>query len=77
MKIKNVGANQTQVEKNNGDLILVSYQTPVAAIIQTENGLKAYKTAENWSRTTSKHINNWLAGRNAETKPQAWFDSLI
>ena len=77
MRIKNIGTNQTQIETSCGNLLLISYETPVAAIIQTPEGLVAYKTEKNWSRTTSKHINNFLAGLEAQIKPQEWFDNLI
>jgi hypothetical protein len=61
MKIKILGANMTELLLDN-KRILFSYETPVAMWIP---GKGYYKTATNWSRKTSKHINKWLAGANA------------
>ncbi len=71
MKLRNLGSNQTEIEMN-GATVLFSYKTPVAA---NKDG-KFYRTEKAWSVTTSKHINKWLAGAHAETKPQEWFDNL-
>lgn len=77
MQIKNIGSNQTQVETKRG-VLLVSYETVVAAILH-DKGLnpKAYRTSKKWSVTTSRHINKWLDGREAEEKEQEFFDNLI
>lgn len=40
--------------------VLFSYQTPVAYSKLTAVGLVRYKTNEWYSRTTSKHINQWF-----------------
>lgn len=72
MKVRNIGSNQTEVELNGNTRILVSYQTPVAAWVDG----RFYRTEKKWSVTTSKHINRWLDGRQAEVKPQEWFDKL-
>jgi len=58
MHVKPIGSNQTQVTKRNGTF-LVSYETPVAALI---NGLGWIRTEKFWSVTTSKHINQWIEG---------------
>lgn len=71
MKLRNAGSNQTEVEIH-GNIVFFSYQTPVAANV---NG-KFYRTEQRHSVTTSKHINRWLDGRNADLKPQEWFDKL-
>ena len=73
MLVKNIGSNQTEVTKSNGDTILVSYSTPVAANV----GGQFYRTAKKWSTTTSRHINKWLSGAKAEEKPQSFFDNLL
>ncbi len=63
MKIKSVGANQTEVTLANGDIILISYATPIA-IYHDKNH---YSFASFWhckdkgcnieiSKTTKKHI---------------------
>lgn len=72
MKLNTIGTNQNEVTLGNGSVIFFSYNTPVAAIVEGS----AYRTEKKWSVTTSRHINQWLDGRPAETKPQAWFDTL-
>lgn len=71
MKLNPIGSNQFEVTVN-GAVILFSYSTPVAANVDGA----FYRTAKHWSTTTSKHINRWLDGRQAETKPQEWFENL-
>lgn len=73
MKVKNLGANKTQIEVNADLQIFVSYETPVAAYVDG----KFYRTSEKFSRTTSKHITQWLDGVNATEKPQDFFENLL
>ena len=66
MKIKSLGSNKTEIRLKDL-LILISYETPVAAIrlslksiMNRENYLiksAAVKTEQYFSNTTSKHIN--------------------
>lgn len=72
MKLNNLGNNRAEVTLPSGNLVLFSYNTPVAANV---NGT-FYRTEKKWSTTTSRHINEWLAGARAEMKPQDWFESL-
>lgn len=73
MKIKRLGnKNAIIITKNDGAKVLVSYSTPVAAIIE---GI-AYRTEQFWSVTTSRHINLFVS-ETAEKKPQAFFDGLL
>lgn len=81
LKLNPIGANQNEIEfqVKSGEgytivKVLFSYKTAVAC--QYIDGA-TYRTATKWSRTTSKHINNWLAGRAATEKPQPFFDNLI
>ena len=67
MKLKQIGANQTELHLNNGTIVLFSYETPVAAI---GVGVNRLKTSKKWSRTTSKHITQWF-------KPFAGYDNLV
>lgn len=53
MKIKPVGSNQTELEKDGGVTVLFSYETPVAVFVP---GKGALTTNHYYSRTTSKHI---------------------
>lgn len=62
MKARTIGSNQTEIEKGDGTLILVSYETPVAAVLPNGDALR---TNRFYSVTTSRHINKWL-GRQAK-----------
>jgi hypothetical protein len=77
MKLKPVAANQTEVEMENGTTVFFSYRTAVAAHVPGEG---FFKTAKSWSRTTSRHIGQFIArngGSGAVTvKPQEWLDYL-
>lgn len=72
MKLNCIGSNQNEATLGNGTVVFFSYSTPVAAFFE----YKYYRTDKKWSVTTSKHINRWLNGTEAEERPQAWFDSL-
>lgn len=57
MILRQLGSNQTEISFNNGTTIFFSYETPVAG----HDLVKGYfKTGTYYSRTTSKHINNYL-----------------
>ncbi len=81
MKLKNLGSNMNEVII--GEMrVLMSYETPVAAIVpaNTAPHLIAYKTAKKWSRTTSKHVNKYLAANgcaSALERDQSYFDNLL
>lgn len=75
MTIKSIGSNQVEVTLSSGTRVLVSYETPVACY---HAKLGQYlRTDKQHSQTTSRHINKWLSGAEAETRPQAYFDTLI
>ena len=71
MKIKIVGANQTEVHMTDS-VVFFSYETPVAAQI---NG-QYFVTDRKFSRTTTKHINSWLESVNAQITTQEFFNAL-
>ena len=71
MQLKPIASNMTQLDLN-GYQILFSYQTPVACL--SDNGY--YRTSKKWSTTTSRHINKWLEGVNADTVDQEILDAL-
>lgn len=77
MKLQSIGANQTVIHyeyPGYDKTMLFSYETPVACIIDGE----AFKTDKYWSKTTSKHINQWLKQYDqVEVKPQGFFNSLV
>jgi len=62
----------TEIE-NNGIRILFSYKTPVAAYASGFH----FKTSKYWSRTTTRHINQWLNGASAMERPQEFFDVTV
>jgi hypothetical protein len=65
MKLKSLGANQTELILNDGSQILFSYETPVCVRTEAmhcgQMQTRVCVTTEKYSRTTSKHINNWVA----------------
>lgn len=74
MKIQQINnTHATIITKSNGDTVLVSYSTPVAACIDG----KFYKTNTFYSVTTSRHINKFLDGYKAEIKEPSFFDGLL
>lgn len=72
MNLSVLGSNQTEL-RINGNVVFFSYNTPVAALFEG----KYYRTSKKWSNTTSKHINKWLDGIEAELKEQSFFDELV
>ena len=71
MRIKKVGANQTEVHMTDS-VVFFSYETPVAAQI---NG-QYFVTDRKFSRTTTKHIYSWLESVNAQVMTQEFFNAL-
>ena len=65
MKLKLIGANQTELQLKDGSQILFSYETPVCVRTEAmhcgQMQTRVCVTTEKYSRTTSKHINNWVA----------------
>lgn len=75
MNLTNYGENQTEITFKNHEMkVFFSYKTPVAFYDDLTG--KYYKTSKFWSKTTSRHINNWLDGEKAEEKEQGFFDGL-
>lgn len=73
MQLTVLGPNRTEVRI--GDLtVFFSYSTPVAAYVPA---LGWVRTAEKFSVTTSRHINQWLDGVPALTLPAAQFKAAI
>lgn len=73
MKLRNIGSNQTELTLANGYVVLFSYETPVAACRPMGGFIR---TSEYYSRTTSKHINQWLNGAVAEDVEQGVLDNI-
>lgn len=77
MNLKPLGANRTEIDLGDGRKVLFSYKTPVAYTQLTPEGREYYETETKWSRTTSKHIGQWMPREDSIKKPQEWFDTLI
>ena len=78
MKLINIAHNMTVLELDNGTEILFSYSTPVAG----NNNLSGFfVTEENYSRTTTRHINRYLSqydlGEGAKRISQATIDRMV
>lgn len=73
MKLKQIGSNVTELSFQNVT-VLFSYQTPVAMVDANGN---YYVTDKKWSATTTRHINKWVGGNNAQVNPQSFFDALL
>jgi len=75
MKLKVIAANQTEIEKDNGNTVFFSYNTPVAVFVPGRGGLV---TEKKWSRTTSKHCTQAIArwGCTRTNVPQSEIDAL-
>jgi len=75
LQVNSIGVNQTIIGTGNKE-IFFSYKTPVAIC---EDGV-IYKTEKKFSKTTSKHINNFIkhVGINIiKEKSQEFFNSLL
>jgi hypothetical protein len=71
MRLIQLGANKTQINRDNGIQVFFSYSTPVACYIPGQGYLK---TSTKYSVTTSKHITQWLDGAWADIVPQEEID---
>lgn len=77
MIVQQIGSNQTEVQLADGTCVLVSYATPVAALVPGKGWIR---TEHKWSATTSKHINAWLrkhCGGTVQSVPQWEVDQLL
>ena len=74
MKLNCIGLNQTELVLNDKSRLFFSYSVPVV-FINAKN--QAFKTSKKYSATTTKHINKYLNGKNAEYKNQEFFDNII
>jgi hypothetical protein len=75
MKLKQLGANQTEITFLDESQIFFSYEQAVCV----RNGDGCFVTDEKYSRTTSGHINNWVSGLSSIIKmvPQSEIDNLV
>ena len=73
MKLKRTGYNQTVVSLNNGVEVFFSYDTPVAG---RSTDYEYFRTEDYYSKTTSRHINNYLGDVKSTTVSQEIIDNL-
>ena len=71
MKIKSVGANQTEVAIDNFGVILVSYATPIA-IVYKDNSANVDADWNEFSKTTTKHVKHFLLRHKVPTTAIAY-----
>ena len=84
MRLKKLGNNMHELQVSNKLVILFSYETPVAVRKNALLHFSYYVTQEEYSPTTTRHIEDWLLGdprRDKDEKPmvvaQIWIDSLL
>ena len=73
MKLERLGASKSLLTLSSGSEIFYSYNTPVAAQVAGD----FYKTKEYYSKTTSKHISQYLNGRDAEEVEQSFINQIV
>ena len=83
LKLKNLAPNQTELHLGDDLTVFFSYETPVAAFV---SGKGYMRTEEKYSKTTTKHINQWFQRAvrsgpyrafNPVTVPQYQIDALV
>ena len=73
MKLNPIKSNMNEMVLNKDITVLFSYQTPVAG--WDEQG--AFRTDSKYSKTTTRHINEYLGGKDiGRVVPQEYIDSL-
>ena len=73
MKLKPIKSNMTELTVGT-TTVLFSYRTPVAGY--DDQG--AFRTAQHYSVTTSRHINQYLGGKDVgRTVSQDYINSLV
>ena len=77
MKLKQIGANQTEVQLSDHYETQIFFSYEQAVCVRTANG--CFVTTAKYSITTSKHINKWIANLSNIVKmvPQSKIDNLV
>jgi len=77
MKLKIIGANQTEVQLSDHYETQIFFSYEQAVCVRTY--FYCYVTTEKYSRTTSKHINKWVSGLSNIIKmvPQSEIDNMV
>ena len=71
MKLERLGTSKSVITLASGSQVFFSYNTPV--IVQHSSG-RLFQTMEHYSRTTSKHITQFL---KAEKVEQSFINQFI
>ena len=74
MKLRQIASNQTELSLPCGSVVFFSYETPVAAWLPNRGYIR---TNQKFSVTTTKHINQWLNGAEAQEVPQSQLEELV
>jgi hypothetical protein len=74
MKLHTISINTSVITLSNGTRVMFSYDTPVAAYVP---GIGYMRTATHFSKTTSKHINEWLSGAEHTVVQQQEIERLL
>lgn len=75
IKLKQIKSNMTELTLDSGARVLFSYETPVAG---WDHVGMAFRTKEHYSPTTTRHINQYLGGKDRGFKVgQEFIDNLI
>ena len=77
MKLKLIGANQTEVQLSDHYETQIFFSYEQAVCVRNADG--CFVTTEKYSRTTSKHINKWVANLSNIIKmfPQSDIDNMV
>lgn len=77
MQVKQLGKNEIELCFINGTKILLSYETPVAAIEMKDNEVTLIVTEKRHSNTTSKHVKKWVGEASHFIVTQDYLDDLL
>ena len=75
-KLKLLGPNRTEVHVGR-NIIFFSYETPGAAYWEESPDSAWIRTAERYSRTTTKHLGQWLGGCGVKVLPDDQFQTAL
>lgn len=71
MKLTPIAANQIEVELSSGVTVFFSYKTPAHV-----PGKGYLRTDQHYSRTTTRHINQWIGG-DSTVVTQSYIEALV
>ena len=77
MKLKQIGANQTEVQLSDHYETQIFFSYEQAVCVRNSDG--CFVTDKKYSQTTSGHINKWVSGLSNIIKmvPQSEIDNLV